>query len=340
MVSSVGLNFLLVVSGIWVWHIEWRLWCGAITYLLRVKLREGAMNHCYVGSGNYFYGKQDETFHSFRNQQSNCGLFYTPLSHAPHHCKRWGLLSKRCLLIDFSMGSISSSAPTMCLISLLCSICYNMCCRNSCLLKVPIDLVSKSARFVSMASLATNPIRIAVASLMQWKLTALGFFFTVNSGCWAGYHSIYWLGHWPWCPSFWLCTSGFPACLSQLSWPHFRSQRLSSQRYIVAWRASQLGHCWHIWRYQCGIAWWGGCRHGWQPQTWTSWQILPCALACVEASPHWHNHTVEVMPVRLHKQRNLSFFYQPAFPLIGNDHTNMTAPLPVCSAKLSMFGPG
>ena len=24
----------------------------------------------------------------------------------------------------------------------------------------------------------------------------------------------------------------------------------------------------------------------------------------------------------------------------GNDHTNMTAPLPVCSAKLSMFGPG
>ena len=23
-----------------------------------------------------------------------------------------------------------------------------------------------------------------------------------------------------------------------------------------------------------------------------------------------------------------------------NDHTNMTAPLPVCSAKLSMFGPG
>jgi hypothetical protein len=25
---------------------------------------------------------------------------------------------------------------------------------------------------------------------------------------------------------------------------------------------------------------------------------------------------------------------------IGNDHTNMTAPLPVRSAKLSMFGPG
>eukprot|EP00980_Cylindrotheca_fusiformis_P016956 scaffold5159_cov112-Cylindrotheca_fusiformis.AAC.10 len=24
----------------------------------------------------------------------------------------------------------------------------------------------------------------------------------------------------------------------------------------------------------------------------------------------------------------------------GNDHTNMTAPLPVRSAKLSMFGPG
>jgi hypothetical protein len=24
----------------------------------------------------------------------------------------------------------------------------------------------------------------------------------------------------------------------------------------------------------------------------------------------------------------------------GYDHTNMTAPLPVCSAKLSMFGPG
>ena len=24
----------------------------------------------------------------------------------------------------------------------------------------------------------------------------------------------------------------------------------------------------------------------------------------------------------------------------ANDHTNMTAPLPVCSAKLSMFGPG
>eukprot|EP00980_Cylindrotheca_fusiformis_P005807 scaffold1223_cov119-Cylindrotheca_fusiformis.AAC.10 len=26
--------------------------------------------------------------------------------------------------------------------------------------------------------------------------------------------------------------------------------------------------------------------------------------------------------------------------LDGNDHTNMTAPLPVRSAKLSMFGPG
>ena len=26
-------------------------------------------------------------------------------------------------------------------------------------------------------------------------------------------------------------------------------------------------------------------------------------------------------------------------PDVGNDHTNMTAPLPVCSAKLSMFGP-
>jgi hypothetical protein len=25
---------------------------------------------------------------------------------------------------------------------------------------------------------------------------------------------------------------------------------------------------------------------------------------------------------------------------VGNDHTNMTAPLPVRSAKLSMFGPG
>jgi hypothetical protein len=24
----------------------------------------------------------------------------------------------------------------------------------------------------------------------------------------------------------------------------------------------------------------------------------------------------------------------------GYDHTNMTAPIPVCSAKISMFGPG
>ena len=29
-----------------------------------------------------------------------------------------------------------------------------------------------------------------------------------------------------------------------------------------------------------------------------------------------------------------------ASPTVGIDHTNMTAPLPVCSAKLSMFGSG
>ena len=35
----------------------------------------------------------------------------------------------------------------------------------------------------------------------------------------------------------------------------------------------------------------------------------------------------------------LRYTNRHVFPLIGNDHTNMTAPLPVCSAKLSMFGP-
>ena len=34
------------------------------------------------------------------------------------------------------------------------------------------------------------------------------------------------------------------------------------------------------------------------------------------------------------------YVYVSACLLVRNDHTNMTAPLPVCSAKLSMFGPG
>jgi hypothetical protein len=34
------------------------------------------------------------------------------------------------------------------------------------------------------------------------------------------------------------------------------------------------------------------------------------------------------------------FKYFETSHLLGNDHTNMTAPLPVRSAKLSMFGPG
>ena len=37
---------------------------------------------------------------------------------------------------------------------------------------------------------------------------------------------------------------------------------------------------------------------------------------------------------------NLLFVYRRFLIFGGNDHTNMTAPLPVCSAKLSMFGPG
>ena len=33
-----------------------------------------------------------------------------------------------------------------------------------------------------------------------------------------------------------------------------------------------------------------------------------------------------------------SFMQQESFDVVGNDHTSMTAPLPVCSAKLSMLG--
>jgi hypothetical protein len=35
----------------------------------------------------------------------------------------------------------------------------------------------------------------------------------------------------------------------------------------------------------------------------------------------------------------LEYMNLPRSSDIRNDHTNMTAPLPVCSAKLSMFGP-
>ena len=34
------------------------------------------------------------------------------------------------------------------------------------------------------------------------------------------------------------------------------------------------------------------------------------------------------------------FIYFRLLPTVRNDHTKVTAPLPVCSAKLSTFGPG
>ena len=46
-------------------------------------------------------------------------------------------------------------------------------------------LVSKSARFASVASLVTRPIPITMASLMPWKFIVLCFFFSVDSGLWA-----------------------------------------------------------------------------------------------------------------------------------------------------------
>ena len=42
----------------------------------------------------------------------------------------------------------------------------------------------------------------------------------------------------------------------------------------------------------------------------------------------------------LEKRREQHFIVSATTALTRNDHTTMTAPLPVCSAKLSIVGPG
>jgi hypothetical protein len=51
-------------------------------------------------------------------------------------------------------------------------------------------------------------------------------------------------------------------------------------------------------------------------------------------------HTNKYVRLRTRTDKLVYTIYSKFGICRENDHTNMTAPLPVCSAKLSMFGPG